>query len=428
MEKAFIEKLHQEKADSERLNLIMSEIHAQTVPNSPIWDDRIPVLTGIIKDQQILNIKLIGNDRSLLDIDRWLHNTALVRQVIKAHEGKRIIFKVTPLGGNTFKDACFHFEKGQYYVCDNKYDDVSLVLCASSAVEEFRKFQDRLRKRYLALLSNAGELHTLPFITALNTNQIITLHGAPGTGKTTYVSRISNALGAKLTMIPVQNNWTDSSDLMGYYNPIEKQYLSTPFLDAILDAWDDHVKNKDNAHLHIICLDEMNLSRIEYYFATFLSLLQLEPEERKIQLLPRDVEAKVKEYPDLERYKTFILPPNVRFVGTLNFDETATIPSPKVVDRSFYIDFDNVTTGELKKQDIPDYIPKNFFEMKEDTEYTPDKNRNARHNKYASQMHAMAKALSIDEKTFKKLLKDGRPEYTELRSKWEAQMFGEEKK
>lgn len=271
------------------------------------------------------------------------------------------------------------------------------------------------------------------FLMALNTTQIITLHGKPGTGKTTFVNRIAAALGAKLTMISVQNNWTDASDLMGYYNPIEKTYQSTPFLDAILDAWNDFAqsqKDEKPSRLHIICLDEMNLARIEYYFATFLSLLQLEEEKRIIKLLPKDVEDKVSakdaEYKELAKYKSFSLPANIRFVGTLNFDESATLPSPKVVDRSYYICFDELKPCKLEKVEPKEYVPFTHFDEPEDTDYVPEGNHNARHNKYVQQMHSLFTKLKGDENEFSALINQGRPSYKELRQSWEGQMFGEE--
>ena len=102
----------------------------------------------------------------------------------------------------------------------------------------------------------------------------------------------------------------------------------------------------------------MNLSRVEYYFATFLSLLQRPEKERRLTLLPRDVELaledKAEQDPEkeaLRRYRTFILPPNVRFVGTMNMDDTAQFLSPKVIDRSIFLEFD----GEDECGRNPDY-------------------------------------------------------------------------
>lgn len=195
-------------------------------------------------------------------------------------------------------------------------------------------------------------------LSALGTSQIIALCGKPGTGKTTFADEISKSIGAAFHLIEVQNNWTDRSDLLGFYNPTDGSYQSTDFLEAILSARCEYARCQNKARLHIICLDEMNLSRVEYYFATFLSLLQRPEKERRLTLLPRDVELaledKAEQDPEkeaLRRYRTFILPPNVRFVGTMNMDDTAQFLSPKVIDRSIFLEFD----GEDECGRNPDY-------------------------------------------------------------------------
>ena len=106
------------------------------------------------------------------------------------------------------------------------------------------------------------------FLLGLNTNQLIILHGAPGMGKTSFVSNIARALGFAYKIIPVRPNWIDNQDLTGYFNPVERRYYSTPFLDALCEA-------KENPQKHyLICLDEMNLAHVEYYFSDVLSSME----------------------------------------------------------------------------------------------------------------------------------------------------------
>ena len=205
------------------------------------------------------------------------------------------------------------------------------------------------------------------FLAALNTTQIIALCGKPGTDKTTFAKKMSESIGAIFHLIDVQNNWTDRTDLLGFYNPIDKTYQSTPFLDAILEAKFDYDKNNEHAHIHVICLDEMNLSRVEYYFATFLSLLQLEEEDRIITLLPRDIDPSFKKDSSgkdnsLLRYARFQLPPNVRFVGTMNMDDTAQFLSPKVIDRSIFVEFNADIIPEENKDYLKENVGLYYFE------------------------------------------------------------------
>ncbi len=207
---------------------------------------------------------------------------------------------------------------------------------------------------------------------ALQTNQLILLVGEPGTGKTSLARYLAKAFNFEdAAIIAVQSNWTDKSDLLGYYNPLEKNYVATPFLDALIKFSKQAEKHPDK--LYIICLDEMNLAHVEYYFAEFLSILQ---DTRRVRLysnaLRQDILNELKHsgfvkedeeifYEDtplenltltsrryyfelcrlaqmLNNYPAeFAIPANVKFFGTLNQDETTLDISPKVLDRSFVI-------------------------------------------------------------------------------------------
>ncbi len=246
----------------------------------------------------------------------------------------------------------------------------------------------------------------IPFMSALATRQIITLFGKPGTGKTTFVRKLAKALGAKCTIVSVQNNWTDSSDLLGYYNPVDNIFTSTRFLEALIDANTDYANNDDisDSKLHIICLDEMNLARVEYYFAEFLSLLQLNENERWIEVLPSYKEKELKKLREKEkptstekdeldrlgRYRKFKIPPNVRFVGTINSDDTTNALSPKVIDRSFFIELRREDyAAEKEPPKIDGYYPLSFFQPKQipcDLEIFEKENGRFKH--YIQQMYS----------------------------------------
>lgn len=225
------------------------------------------------------------------------------------------------------------------------------------------------------------------FYAGLCTNQLIVLSGQPGTGKTSLVEGFCNAISAKLTIISVQPNWTDNQDLLGFFNPIEGTYISTTFLDAIIEA------ENNPEQLHIICLDEMNLAHVEYYFSEFLSKLQSEDKritlyseylynearsevlekiefliekseannyktEEKINLLKfidfEEYNKLKKKWNSLNRYRYEIkIPDNIRFVGTINKDETTKNLSPKVIDRSYVIEIDNCSKDLVTKMSNP---------------------------------------------------------------------------
>lgn len=125
------------------------------------------------------------------------------------------------------------------------------------------------------------------FLALLRTRDLVVLAGDSGSGKTSLVRAAADAIGGVCTVVPVKPNWTGPEDLLGYYNPMERSYQATPFLVALQTA----ARQPDVPHF--ICLDEMNLARVEHYFADFLSLLEQRAKPPTIQLYTADEERHV---------------------------------------------------------------------------------------------------------------------------------------
>ncbi len=135
--------------------------------------------------------------------------------------------------------------------------------------------------------------------------------------------------------VPVRTDWRDSKSLLGYYNPLTGMYEWTPFLRFLLRVVQSY-RARDGLAWFVI-LDEMNLARVEYYFADLLSILES----------GRTAEGWTREplrlsYPDTAEGdlppKELPLPPNIYVVGTVNVDETTHAFSPKVLDRAFTLE------------------------------------------------------------------------------------------
>jgi hypothetical protein len=141
------------------------------------------------------------------------------------------------------------------------------------------------RMAEVGLLYSQAQIRDL--LALLRTRDLIVLAGDSGSGKTSLVRAAAAAIGGISTVIPVKPNWTGPEDLLGYYNPIERSYQATPFLLALqAAARSPHVP-------HFICLDEMNLARVEHYFADFLSLLESRSTSPEIHLYTADEERHV---------------------------------------------------------------------------------------------------------------------------------------
>lgn len=176
--------------------------------------------------------------------------------------------------------------------------DIDAVMRESDGVEADRpgaRFSEALDSDFSRLapvlqvqLQKKGLLYTQAllrdFLALLRTRDLVVLAGDSGSGKTSLVRAAADALGGVCTIVPVKPNWTGPEDLLGYYNPMERSYQATPFLIALQAA----ARQPDVPHF--ICLDEMNLARVEHYFADFLSLLEQRADLPTIQLYTADEE------------------------------------------------------------------------------------------------------------------------------------------
>lgn len=164
------------------------------------------------------------------------------------------------------------------------------------------------------------------FHIAMKMDSLVILSGMSGIGKSSLAEIYAKAIGAKFLNIPVRPAWNDDTDLLGYYDVMHHTYCpaENQFVSFLAEAW------KRPEQMYIVCLDEMNLSHVEHYFAQFLSVM--EKEERMLQLYDSSLE---EETSNKEQYPALLpLKDNVRILGTVNIDETTYHFSDKVLDRA----------------------------------------------------------------------------------------------
>ena len=179
-----------------------------------------------------------------------------------------------------------------------------------------------------------SERHIRTFISAFAATRLIILQGMSGTGKSSLPRAFMDFMngGCETTSITVQASWKDRNDLLGFYNDFEKRYKETNFLKALYEACCDQNR------IHCIMLDEMNISRIEYYFADFIDTLE-KPEEKdwKISLLSDNVSND--DMPMGIRDGKLCVRKNTWFIGTANRDDSTFTITDKVYDRAIVLDF-----------------------------------------------------------------------------------------
>lgn len=188
------------------------------------------------------------------------------------------------------------------------------------------------------------------FIAGLGATKLSILQGMSGTGKTSLPKIFLEALNGNCEIIEVESSWRDKNELLGYYNEFSKTYTPKKFTQALYKA------SLNSERITFIVLDEMNLSRIEYYFSDFLSLMENEENKRQIKLLNTPIyktsNGQRKEYISLNNGHTLQIPKNVWFIGTANRDESTFEISDKVYDRANTMNFNN-RAPKILEYDMP---------------------------------------------------------------------------
>lgn len=195
---------------------------------------------------------------------------------------------------------------------------------------------DQICTRFRNYLAKEEELYfdedTIRFfVSGLGTSHFMILEGLSGTGKSSLPRYFSKFCNANLLFIPVQTTWRDRTSILGYFNDFSKTYNETDFLLNLYHA------NYNPDQIHIFVLDEMNISRVEYYFADLLSVLEYPVEDWKLRLMQLPYGF----IPPAKLEEGFIqIPANSYIVGTANKDDSTFVITDKVYDRAVTIDFD----------------------------------------------------------------------------------------
>ena len=181
------------------------------------------------------------------------------------------------------------------------------------------------------------------FYLSLKSKPFVILAGTSGTGKTKLVKLFAEAIGAtaengRYKLVPVRPDWSDSTDLFGHTD-LNNRFHPGTILDFLKAAEADRDKP------YFLCLDEMNLARVEDYLSDVLSVIETreKADNGRIVSVPLMSQENYGGDADAEKkYGTVCLPENLCLIGTVNMDETTFPFSKKVLDRANTIEFSDV--------------------------------------------------------------------------------------
>lgn len=349
-------------------------------PNSLIT---IPIFNDFNKyefEKRLLNNESIGKFDNVTNLPSCIISGEYLYGEIDSSELLNDGWHVVP--HNSFKKVAIDFDKykdqfikhnNSFYIDYKFFEDIFLNkglielgrevniekeveiktdISSNDDFEDSRYIERDFIDDFKDMLDNQGLIYSneqlLNFHIAMKTHRLVILNGASGTGKTQLIYQYAKSLGMtkddsnQFKLIPVKPSWKDDTDLIGFLDTINNIYR--PSESGLIDTLIEASKNKTKK-IYIICFDEMNLSKIEHYFSQFLSILEMEPKERKISLYSKHLIGRVfngDQYPH-----EITIGDNVLFVGTINNDESTESISDKVLDRCNYINI-NVSKNHIE--------------------------------------------------------------------------------
>ena len=206
---------------------------------------------------------------------------------------------------------------------------------------------ERFVEGYRAFAATQMQLYYTPeivrrYVAGMAASKLLILEGISGTGKTSLPYSFSRYLDNPATIISVQPSYRDRTEILGYFNEFSKRFNETEFLRALYEAG-------LRADPSLIVLDEMNLARVEYYFAEILSVLEMpSKDEWVLDLVPTQWEGD----PKMLHGGKITVPDTLWFVGTANNDDSTFTITDKVYDRAIPIEInERADAFEMPEQD-----------------------------------------------------------------------------
>ncbi len=199
--------------------------------------------------------------------------------------------------------------------------------------------------RFKAYTSARGyryrDIDLLAFHVSVKCGDLTILGGQPGTGKSSLPRLYAEALRGerndqdheRFLHVAVSPSWLDSRDLLGHLNGLNHSFqpADSSLYETLIFAQEEQHEVGDASGMYFVCLDEMNLSHVEHYFGDFLQVFEMPTSQRVLRVFSKSAVSTSCEF---RPWSQVLIPRSVRFIGTVNFDETTKQLSQRLLDRT----------------------------------------------------------------------------------------------
>lgn len=311
------------KIEQEKINVLKDEINELNNQKDNIRTEELERLEAEFSNtkEKLINIhKDIRNDE--IYQDRLKSSIATLKKQFREEQE----YANEVLNGLVVDKSYFDFLNGREFSKESNEEKIFLSF-KSNNIADYLELRENIRERLIKKGRNLENSFIDNLLISIHQNTLTLFAGLPGTGKTSLARLLCKSLvdSERIREVSVSRGWTSQKDLIGFQNPLNDTFCSAPTnIYSLLSQLNFEYENKlsDDYPISYIILDEANLSPMEHYWSSFYALTDsyaTQKEPLKINL----GQGKVTKYNN-----------TIRFIGTINFDQTTEELSHRVIDRA----------------------------------------------------------------------------------------------
>lgn len=299
-----------------------------------------------------LETEFTNKNKELESLNRKISENEIIQDRLKGSiSSLRIKFRKEQesanevLSGLVVDKSYFDFLNGKDFTKERE-NEIDIKKYPINTLNDYIELRKEVKERLIKNGRNLDDYTIDNLLISIHQNILTIFAGLPGTGKTSLARLMCKSLTdcSRIREVSVGRGWTSQKDLIGFQNPLNNTFCAAPTnIFSLLYQLDYECQNNlsDDSPMAYIILDEANLSPMEHYWSSFYALSDSHATTNK------PLQINLGQDKDMKYNNT------IRFIGTINYDQTTEELSHRVLDRANIIRIKpDLFNGSMCKEDF----------------------------------------------------------------------------